>query len=549
MKTFIISMLFTFIYYVQGLAQVEAICDAPYNPDIPGGYAIAVLKDGKVEFKKAYGYANSEHDIPFTSSTVFDYASVAKQFTGFGIALLVDQGKLALEDDIRRYLPEVPDFGTNITIRHLLYHTSGIRDWVGLVKLSGRYKSDVITDDFLMELVTHQKDLNFVPGERFQYSNTGYFLLARIIAKVTDQSFREWTRENIFLPLGMSHTHFSDDYSEIIKGRASSYRRMRTVSYANSPNNLISYGSSSLFSTLDDMTKWMFNFKERGIGGDAIWQMMLQKGRLNNGEEVNYGFGISFGEFSGKSNYGHGGSWSGCVCQLTYFPEEDFGFLFISNRNPSGVYVDDEIFQLYLGDEPSEEPLSENKPVTRTEITMDPLVMEEYVGYYYEDNRLIKTEIKNNNLVFHFPWESNVEVLADSADRFFLKGTEVQYLFSRDESGKVIQMSIVVPNGSFPHGKINPEISDCERTQGLCGEYYSEELKTFYTIRIKDGRLIADHLHNEDVELLRMDENHYRGDKWWFSEMEIIRDENNQVEGFELHADADNIQHLVWIRQ
>lgn len=159
-------------------SQVEALFDACYKPDIPGGFAAAVIKDGKVLFKKAYGFADSENKVAFTTGTVADFASVAKQFTGYAVAELVQDGKLSLDDDIRRYLPDLPDFGATITIRHLLYHTSGIRDWVGLVKLSGRYMEDVISDDFLWKLVTNQKDLNFKPGQSFQYSNTGYLLLA-----------------------------------------------------------------------------------------------------------------------------------------------------------------------------------------------------------------------------------------------------------------------------------------------------------------------------------------------------------------------------------
>jgi len=205
--------------------QVESLFNVCDKPELPGGFAAALIKDGQVIFKKAYGYANYENKIPFTSSTVMDYASVAKQFTGLAIAQLIKEGKLRLNDDIRLYLPDVPEFGDTITIAHLLYHSSGIRDWVGLVKISGRYMEDVITDEFIMKLVMNQKELNFRSGEKFQYSNTGYFLLANIVSKITGKSFREWTRKNIFRPLQMNDTHFSDDYSEIIMNKADSYKR------------------------------------------------------------------------------------------------------------------------------------------------------------------------------------------------------------------------------------------------------------------------------------------------------------------------------------
>ena len=554
MRTIIALSLLALICHVHSYGQVEAIGDAANDPDLPGGFAIAVINEGKVDYKKAWGYASSELEVPFTTSTVFDFASVAKQFTGFAIATLVESGALSLDDDIRKYLPEVPDFGETITIRHLLSHTSGIRDWVGLVKLSGRNMGDVITDDFLMEMVKHQQELNFSPGEQFQYSNTGYFLLARIVSQVTGESFRKWTHENIFEPLQMSRTHFSDDYSEIIRGRASSYKRLTGTSYGFSPSNLTSYGSSSLFSSLDDMVRWMMNFHERKIGSDKVWEMMLTKGTLQNGEEVNYGFGLSFGESHGFNNYGHGGSWGGCVCSLTWFPDPQFGVLFISNRDPSGVYVEGDIQHLYLHDEaveiePSEKPRAEDELAARTETELAPEMMEEYVGYYYEDGRLIEAELIDEHLVFHFPWESNVRVFADSADRFYLKNANVQYTFRRDDDGQVDQMSIVTPKGSYPHRRIDPMTSDCDQTGGICGEYYSDELQTSYLLRIEEGLLIADHFQNEDVKLFRLDTDHYLGNKWWFSRLNILRDENNRISSFTVNADQNNIQKMLWVKK
>jgi CubicO group peptidase (beta-lactamase class C family) len=546
MRTILFLSLMAILSSTHISGQVEDLGDAAHDPDLPGGFAIAVIDKGKVDFTKSWGYASSELQVPFTTSTVFDFASVAKQFTGFGIAVLAERGELSLEDDIRDYLPELPDFGERITIRHLLHHTSGIRDWVGLVKLSGRYMNDVISDDFLMELVLQQQELNFSPGEHFQYSNTGYFLLARILSRVTGQSFREWTHENIFRPLEMNNTHFSDDYSEIIMGRASAYKRLKGISYGYSPSNLSSYGSSSLYSTLDDMVKWMNNFHERKIGSDQVWEMMLKKGALNSGKEVNYGFGLSFGESHGYSSYGHGGSWAGCVCSLNWFPERKFGVLFIANRNPSGVYLEGEIQHLYLHEGPGEEAAEVAEPPIRYEKKLDPERLKEYAGYYYEDERLIKAEMINDQLVLHFPWESNVQVLADSADRFFLKGTNVLYTFQRDKDGQVDQMSIVTPNGKYPHGKINPAISDADQVEEICGEYYSHELKTSYVLRIENGLLTADHFHNEDVELLQLERDLFKGNRWWFSTLELVRDKNKAITGFRITADQNNVQDLFF---
>ena len=533
--------------YGDEIAQVEALLDACDRPDIPGGYAVAIIKDGGVVFKKSYGWADCEHDIPFTSSTLFDYASVSKQFTGYAIASLVSQGKLSLDDDIRQYLPEAPDFGETITVRHLLYHTSGIRDWVGLVKLSGRHQTDVITDEFLMNIVTHQRELNFKPGERFLYSNTGYFLLAQIVSRVTGQSFREWTEENIFEPLGMNDTFFLDDYSEIIKGRASSYKHGPSGAFANNPSNMTAYGCSSLFSTVDDMAKWVLNYEERRIGDDDVWDMMLEKGVLNNGREVDYGFGLSLGNYHGIRTYGHGGSWGGYVCQITCFPSQRFALIFVSNRNPSGTYVEGDVYDIFLGRKPSG-PVP--TVVSRTEVAVEPAVLEEYVGVYGQDSIVISVERLNNSLAIHLPWDPNIRAYPESDTKFFMKDGVEQFSFQRDGAGQVNQLTIhTSQGGEFQLGRLDATVSGYDDLEALLGEYYSDELETTYRLEIREDRLIVEHFQNEAVLLVRADVDHYWGDRWWFSEVRFIRDKDNHVTGFRLNADQDSVQNLLFVKK
>ncbi|HZM99550.1 MAG TPA: serine hydrolase, partial [Pyrinomonadaceae bacterium] len=192
--------------------QLFATWDKPESP----GAAIAVIKDGIVVYKRGYGSANLEYNVPITPQTVFHVASVSKQFTAFAIALLASQGKLSLDDDIRKHLPEVPDFGKKITVRHLIHHTSGLRDQWTLLGMAGWRLDDVITKEHIMKMVRYQRELNFDPGAENLYSNTGYTLLAVIVERVSGQSFREYTEANIFKPLGMTNTHFHDDHEEIV---------------------------------------------------------------------------------------------------------------------------------------------------------------------------------------------------------------------------------------------------------------------------------------------------------------------------------------------
>ncbi len=529
--------------------EIESLYDSCYDPSVPGGFAAAVIKDGQVLFRGAYGFADSEHEVPFTTRTVSDLASVAKQFTGLAVAMLIQEGKLNPDDDIRRYLPEVPDFGDTITIRQLLYHTSGIRDWVGLVKISGRYMEDVITDDFLMKLVLNQQDLNFKPGEQFQYSNTGYFLLATIVSRVTKQPFSEWMRHNVFLPLNMNNTQFGHDYRTIIPHRANSYIEDSNGDLQNSTSNLEAYGSSSLFSTLDDMVKWVVNYETKSIGGPAVWDMILQKGTLNNGETIDYGFGISINDNSDMSSFSHGGSWGGYLSQVTYYPGLRLGYVLMTNRDPSGVYVDDELVRLFLPDTSGAVTEEPGEIAQRIQTAIDPHLLEEYAGTYEFFGSVVTIEARNDYLLVRFPWQTT-EFYPESENKFFRKDFDAQFEFLRNEEGSVDRLVYYFqgyPNPPF--GKLDWDVSGYSDLEEVLGEYESPELRTRYKVMTRDNRLILWHLQNEEVGLLRLDRDHYLGNRWWCEEIEILRDENDSILGFTLAADGGNIQNLLFIKK
>ncbi len=529
-------------------SRIEALCDSCDQPDIPGGFALAVIKDGQIVFKKAYGSANVEHGVPFVTSTVTDYASVAKQFTGFAVATLIHDGKLKLDDEVHVFLPELPDFGESITIRHLLHHTSGIRDWVGLVKLSGRYGGDAITDDFLMKLAIKQKDLNFRPGEKFQYSNLGYFLLARIVERVTGQTFPQWTREQIFQPLGMNDTHFCDNYREIIPNRASAYERDKDGRYVNSNNQLESYGSSSLFSTIDDMIKWMANFETNELGGPEVWSLMRQPGTLNNNEETNYGFGIFLNSNQGLASIGHGGSWAGNLCQLSYFPEQKITTILSINRDPSGVYVEDRLMKILLGKVEQEDAGKRAIP-ERTEVEIDPEILSDYDGPYRDAGKLMFVERNDDQLMVRFPGGVKVWLFPEADDLFFSRDFDVQISFLRGADGKVDRMVYFVYGKEYdPIQKVSGRASDFVDVHAFLGTYDCPELGTTYRVVVENDRLLLKHLHNEDVLLQQLDRDTYRGNTWWCTEIKLTRDTDDQVTGYKLNADGNNIQNLRFVR-
>ena len=354
--------------------------------DSPGA-ALAVVKDGSVIYKRGYGSANLEYDIPITPTTVFDIASVSKQFTGMCIAMLVNQGKISLDDDIHKYLPEVSDFGKTITIRHLVHHTSGIRDWVQSLAIAGWRMDDVITFEHIMKMVRHQKKLNHDPGEEYIYSNTNYNLLAEIVMRLSGQTFREYTDANIFKPLSMTNTHFHDDHEMIVKNRAYSYHK--NDEFKIGVNNLMALGSSSLHSTVEDLAKWIINFDEKKIGGAAVIEQIRQQGVLNNGETISYAFGLNIEEYRGLRTVSHSGSWAGFRSHLIHFPEQRFGIVILSNY--SGVNTGKlarQVADIYLADQLAPEAPKGSAQDAKTERDQPDLAnlnLEEFVGDYYCD--------------------------------------------------------------------------------------------------------------------------------------------------------------------
>ena len=258
--------------------------------------ALSVIEDGRIVYKHGYGMADLDHNVTITPSTVSHVASMSKQFTAASILLLPQQRKLSLDDDDRKYIPELPNFRSLITIRHLIYHTSGLRHQWNLLELAGwRYSLDLITDDDVMSVLTTQKDLNFKPGEKHVHCNTGYTLMAIIVKRVSGMSFREFTSENISEPLGMTHTFSRDDHAVIVKNNVYGYESEKGGSYRLGLTNFVTAGATSLHTTVEDLALWDENFYHPRVGGASFLEQMLQSGKLNNGETLDYAFGLKVG--------------------------------------------------------------------------------------------------------------------------------------------------------------------------------------------------------------------------------------------------------------
>ncbi len=308
--------------------QVFADLARPGSP----GCALAVARDGKVLYEKGYGLANVEEGVPIAPATIFDIGSTSKQFTASSILLLERQGKLALNDDVRKYIPELPDYGKKITILHLLNHTSGLRDYLTLMDLAGINVDGVTTDEDALQIVTRQKALNFDPGSEFLYSNTGFFLLSVIVKHVSGETLREFAAKNIFAPLGMTHTQYRDDHTALIPNRALAYdwnekRRAFTLN--------VSYfeqtGDGAVHTSVEDLLKWDENFYTGKVGGPAFLEELQQAGKLNSGKTLDYAKGLMAGNYRGLRTVMHGGAWGGYRAQLLRFPDQHFSVVCLCN--------------------------------------------------------------------------------------------------------------------------------------------------------------------------------------------------------------------------
>jgi CubicO group peptidase (beta-lactamase class C family) len=435
----------------QEIERINKMLDKYNNVNSPG-LAVTVTKDSKVIHLKGYGTANLEYGIPITSTTVFHIGSVSKQFTAFAILLLESQGKLSQNDYIGKYLKDLPDFKNKIKIKHLLHHTSGLREIETLQQIAGITTADQIESSYLYNLIKNQKDLNFEPGEELEYSNTGYFLLAKIVESVTGESIRDWASENIFIPLEMKHTEFYDDCTEIIRNRA--------YPYWNYENRLIkgilsySYvGPTSVMTTAEDMVKWLRNFSDIKVGNDEIINRMLtETDTLNSGEPIDYGYGLGVTDYKGLNVVLHSGHDAAYRAADLYFPEHKVGIALLSNYysiNPllSGY----EIANIILKDFIREEAVTDNIDESTADqehtkgYPLSPGELIEYQGDYICNELGIQYNLsfRNDTLIAKF-WRNEEVVLSPlKSDNFEGNASWFSNLkFFRDENKKIVGFNL-----------------------------------------------------------------------------------------------------------
>lgn len=361
------------------------------KPGSPG-CALGIFRGGAIIYSKGYGLANIEENVPISPQTVFDIGSSSKQFTASSILLLEKQGKLSVNDDIRKYIPEIPDYGQRVTILNLLNHTSGIRDYLTLFYLAGVNIDGVTTDDDALAIITRQKSLNFAPGSEWLYSNTGFFLLSVIVKRASGKTLREFAAGNIFTPLGMSHTEFRDDHTDLIANRALAYDPKEDgTGYSLDVSYFEQTGDGAVHTSVEDLLKWDENFYSGSVGGSAFLRELQERGKLNNGKVLDYAKGLFIQDYRGLHTVSHDGAWGGYRAELLRFPEQHFSVACLCNlgsadpskraRQVADIYLQ----SLMKPKDAKSEQESDDDPKEKAAVPISAAKLSSYAGDYWSE--------------------------------------------------------------------------------------------------------------------------------------------------------------------
>lgn len=516
--------------------KIDTVFGQFNKPDSPG-CAVAVAKDGKTIFAKGYGMANLEYSVPMTPATVSETGSVAKQFVAAAIVLLASQGKLSLDDDIRKFLPEVPDFGTKITIRNLITHTSGLRDQNDFFALMGLPMGrSVHTNDEILEVVSRQKRLNFDPGAEYLYSNTGYTLLALIVRRASGKSLAEFTTEHIFKPLGMNSTEWREDFTKTVRNRATAYLPDGKGGFKLEMPFGNVHGAGGLLTTVGDLLIWNDNFTTGKVGGPDFAKTMETRARLNDGTEIGYALGLIIGEYRASREVAHGGATAGYRTYLARYTDAGVSIALLCNagsadsmrlaRGVADLLVEDDDF--------------ERVPTDPNALTMDKLV-----GLYrcVATGEVIRIMANDARLFAGFSGETD---LGRPLRNDYRVGNTV-FAFSLDARTGIIKMNRRVgkqPAATFR--KVSEFEPTAVRLRDFAGTYFSGELRAQHVVSVRNGKLRLRVAPQPESELVPLDEDAFRAiDGSW--QLTFTRDRNGRIDGYTVFT--GRIRHLRFERK
>jgi CubicO group peptidase (beta-lactamase class C family) len=465
--------------------RVDSIFIAFDKPTSPG-CALGVYNAGEILYARGYGSANLEHGVPITPRTVFDLGSTSKQFTAMSVTLLEQEGKLSLDDEVRRWIPELPPYPKRVTIRQLVHHTSGLRDYLTLMWLRGVNFDGVTTSGDALSLIARQRETNFEPGSEYLYSNSGYLLLSEIVRRASGKSLAEFARERIFAPLGMEVTHFHDDHTMIVPNRATGYAPRDSGGFRISMSGFEQVGDGSVLTTVEELARWDRNFYEGRVGGRALLEAMHVQARLTSGRTLDYASGLVVGQYRGLRTVRHGGSWAGYRAEMLRFPEQRTSVAVLCNHSRSGPgRLAEQVADVVLREHVSEASF------VALAVAPTPSIAEvtRYVGTFRhattDDIRIITARGDTLLIDYGDGAPSVLRPLRD--DRFLVEGSARKVRFASATS--LVEEAPNQPAATFmrfDRARLTPRELDA-----YAGSYYSDELDVRWTIARDSGGLVA----------------------------------------------------------
>jgi CubicO group peptidase (beta-lactamase class C family) len=496
------------------------------------GCAAAVSLNGELLFEKAFGLADLEFNVPNTPQTIFESGSVAKQFTAAAIVLLQQDGKLSLDDPVRKYIPELPDYGAPLTIRHLLNHTSGIRDWGTVLGLTGAGRGErVITMDLALDVITHQRALDFTPGAEYSYSNSGYNLLAIIVERVSKQKFPAFVEERLFKPLGMKNSSLRDDYQRIVPGRAQAYARQGAGPWRLNMPFMNVYGNGGMLTTVGDWMKWNAMLDSRSLGAPLV-EAMETRGVLNDGRKIVYALGLEVDTYKGLRDVSHGGATAGYQTFLARYPDNKVSIAVMCNGTSPGAGgiaagITDEIFGPY-----PETPRSEPARVSEDEL-------KKFVGIWRSEKTHAPARLGIENGVARW---SGARLVPMGGGQFTAGGNQLKFTF--DQHGNPISAETVDSDKEVrrfvPEQEWKPTPADLESFKG---DWFSEEAGASLSFVVDGDKAFLKQRPATSLAMQPIYKNHFlvQGNIVWFT-----RDKNGKVNG--MHVGAPRMRDMPFIR-
>lgn len=518
----------------------------PYSGDDTPGVVVGVLDGGRVVFERAYGMADLSFGVPFEVGTPTNIGSVTKQFTAMAILLLRNDGLLSLDDEVREHIPELPDFGTPVTLKNLLNHTGGFREIYNFLPMDGREGEDHIRREEAIEIVQRQPELQAAPNTEYNYNNTAFILLSMVVERLSGKTFPEFMQERVFGPLGMRGTRVKYRQGEIIPGASTPYVPAEEGGWRSARDLSASAGAGGIYTTFRDMTRWMLNYRDATVGGPETIGLMTTRNVLESGDTTGYGLGIGIGTVRGRTRYAHTGGDTAHRTWFSYYPELDAG-VFMSSNNATFTFPPmGEIEELFFGDrlEPAPAGTTEDEgPAT----AMPPERMEAIAGdWIIEAPGLPVTfSFQNGQLWAEPQGQSRIQVTPTSDSTVAHQALSVSIVFHFEADGSVSRATFTQGQAS-PMTRRQADEMSVDALESLAGRYYSRERELWVEVRVDDGGLVLDRLRADPLKLSNRSGLTFSG-TFPFAEIEFQRASNGSITG--LVAGNGRTKGVLFVRE